>query len=504
MKRIHVLMLFIAFILFWNIACSPDQELFDLVQEENQEENGDGQNNGGGDVENPTDEGSLPDNVSDTSELKAFPSAYGAGAYATGGRGGKVIKVTNLNGSGSGSFREAMLESGARTIVFDVSGTIDLGGNDIYLSGATKGNLTVAGQTAPRGGVTFTNGTIYFEAVDNVVIRYLRGRPAQAASGEVSQGDAFIFWGCNDVILDHVSVSFGGDQAITFNSGTKTMNRITIQKSLISDSYTGIIMGANNPDRYPDVDGVSFLNNLVVDMPHRTPNFSGDGYFESVNNVIYNWMNRAINVNGGYAKVNHINNYYKRGRITERNTIEYNSNKIQIPNSSTNPSVYTAGNYYYPVLVDPNADNTAIWTDFSSSAKLPNQYFVSNQYPLLGAKVQIQDAVDAYESTMENVGANRFISDSFEPQFYLDPYDSGKVNNVLNDVSTTPKDYSNWIVPNIPINYRADNFDSDGDGMPNQWEVTKNLDPNNPADGNEDFNNDGYTNLEDYLNLVDF
>ncbi len=509
MKRLNLLMFFALLFLCFNISCSDEQDLFQTIQEVSgtETEEGTGEtsedNDNSGNTENDGDTGNTG-NDNDYGELKAFPTAFGAGASASGGRGGKVIRVTNLNSEGSGSFREALNSSGPRTVIFDVSGNIDLQGRDIYLSGSTKGDLTIAGQTAPRGGITFTNGTIYFEGVDNIIIRYLRGRPAQAVNGEVSQGDAFIFWGCNDVILDHISISFGGDQAMTFNSGTKTMRRITVQRSLIADSYTGVIMGANNPDRYKDVDGVSFLNNLIVDMPHRTPNFSGDGYFESVNNVVYNWLNRAVNVNGGNAKVNHLNNYHKRGRTTERNTIAYNSNKIQIPNSRTAPLVHTSGNYYQPVITNSGDDNTVIWTNFRDSSQLPSQYFTSEIYPLLGAPVPMESATQAYNDVLSDVGANRFIADDLTSQMYLDNYDDTKINNVINDVSTVQRNYSNWVIPNLPSSTRSSNFDTDLDGMPDLWEISVGLNPRNAEDGNRDRNNDGYTNLEDYLNLVDF
>ncbi len=437
----------------------------------------------------------------DYGPLKAFPSAYGGGAYTKGGRGGRVIHVTNLNASGSGSLKEALEATGPRTVVFDVSGNINLGGSDIRV---TSGNLTIAGQTAPRGGITFTKGTIYFSNGDNdnIIIRYLRGRPAEATSGEVTQGDAFIFWGGNnDVILDHVSVSFGGDQAITFNPGSRrTQKRQTLQRSIIADSYTGIIMGGVNND-YEAVDGISFLNNLVVDISHRTPNMSGNGYFESINNIIYNWQWRAMNLNGGSPKLNHIGNYYKRGSFTEQLSIAENANKIQY----SSPVIYTSSNYYSGLLTGASGENNQqIWTNFNGSGSMGSQYFTSNSYPLLGAAVPVKSAQEAYNNVLENVGANTYFDDNGIPQFYLDSYDNTKINNVKNNISTEPKKYSNWVIPNLPANTRPSNYDVDKDGMADAWERLNGLNPSDPNDGNLDRNNDGYTNLEDFLNQVDF
>ncbi len=454
-----------------------------------------------------TEEATVTVNITEYGELKAFPSAYGGGAYTKGGRGGKVLHVTNLNSGGSGSFREALLSTGPRTIVFDVSGNIDLQGSDIYLDGHSYDNVTVAGQTSPLGGITFTNGTIYFDAVDNVIVRYIRGRPAQATSGEVSQGDAFIFRGCDDIILDHMSISFGGDQASTLSPNTVNISqkRQTLQRSLIADSYTGIIMGGVN-NNYSAVEDISFLNNLMADITHRTPNMSGDGYFESINNVIYNWSWRLMNLNGGAVKLNHIANYHKRGRATEEMSIAENANKMQLVNSATRPLVYTRGNYYSGLLSgDFSEDNRIIWTNFSGSTPMAPSYFTDNQFPLLGAPMNVKTAPDAYTDVLGNVGANVYFDDDGVPQHYQDDYDASKINNVRNDISRTNNpDYASWRIPSLPNNGRPSDYDKDNDGMSDAWEVANGLNPNDSSDGNKDRNSDGYTNLEDFLNQVDF
>jgi len=454
-----------------------------------------------------TEEATVTVTVTEYGELKAFPSAYGGGAYTKGGRGGRVIHVTTLNSSGSGSLREALLATGARTIVFDVSGNINLQGSDIYVEGHSRDNITVAGQTSPMGGITFTNGTIYFDAVDNIIIRYIRGRPAQATSGEVSQGDAFIFRGCDDIVLDHMSISFGGDQASTMSPNTANISqkRQTLQRSLIADSYTGIIMGGVN-NNYSAVEDISFLNNLMVDITHRTPNMSGDGYFESINNVVYNWSWRLMNLNGGMVKLNHIANYHKRGRATEQQSIAENANKMQLVNSATRPLVYTKGNYYNSLLSgDFSENNQIIWTNFSGSTPMASSYFTETQFPLLGAPVSISSATDAYVDVLNNVGANAYFDENGIKQHYQDDYDTTKISNVQNDISKTNNpDYGSWTIPSLPNNSRPADYDNDRDGMADAWELANGLDPNDSSDGNKDRNDDGYTNLEDFLNQVDF
>ncbi|WP_143150519.1 Ig-like domain-containing protein [Arenibacter nanhaiticus] len=437
----------------------------------------------------------------DYGPLKAFPTAFGGGANVTGGRGGRVIHVTNLNASGSGSLREAVEASGKRTIVFDVSGNINLGGAEL------RGNsdLTIAGQTAPKGGITFTNGTIKFSGKRNIIIRYMRGRPAEATSGEVKHGDAFIFSGCDDVILDHVSVSFGGDQATTLaaESSTHSSRRHTVQRSIFSDSYTGVLLGDSNAP-FESTDDVSFIYNVVVDMPHRTPNVGGTGSFEVINNVIYNWRNRATNINQSAPHLNHIANYYKRGRSTEQNSVAANANKVQ---TSASALIYTRKNYYSGNVLKglESENNEVIWSTFSGSNPVPSRYFVDTQFPLIGVPVPIMNATEAYSNVLADVGANKYIDDNGTVQLYLDEYDTIKIFNIKNDISTKVyRDYSSWRIPSLPTNKRANNYDTDGDGMADAWELANGLDPNNPDDAAADRNNDGYTNLEDFLNQVDF
>ncbi|MEM9650402.1 MAG: hypothetical protein AAF969_18155, partial [Bacteroidota bacterium] len=154
---------------------------------------------------------------------------------------------------------------------------------------------------------------------------------------------------------------------------------------------------------------------------------------------------------------------------------------------------------------DQGENNRVIWTNFSGSSTMSSSYFSENQFPMLGAALNIKTANDAYEDVMGNVGANAYFDDGGNIQYYLDNYDSSKISNVQNDISKSSlPDFSSWRIPSLPNNSRPGNYDTDRDGIADVWEITVGLDPTDPDDANADRNDDGYTNLEDFLNQVDF
>lgn len=200
-------------------------------------------------------------------ELKAFPSAYGGGAYATGGRGGSVYHVSNLDDSGLGSFRWALKQPRQAIIVFDVAGTINIETSWLDIGGE---NLTIAGQTAPVVGITIASTTeqrLRFRGnCRNIIMRYIKIRPLETGS------DAFELYSkdfSENIILDHISASYGGDEALSIR-GNETHN-ITFQRCLIADSKTGSLFGDLNS--YDN----SMLNCLFWNVSHRHSNPSSDG-----------------------------------------------------------------------------------------------------------------------------------------------------------------------------------------------------------------------------------
>ena len=177
-----------------------------------------------------------------TAQPVAFPGAEGFGKEATGGRGGVVLKVTNLNDSGPGSLRDALqYTSGPRTIVFEVGGTIFLN-NALSV---TNGNVTVAGQTAPGDGILIRGSMVIIEA-SNVIMRYIRFRPGNAAAN-TADGLSITAWGSSiveDVIIDHCSISWAEDENFDIRVASNgTVRNITIQNSIISECTYGALAG---------------------------------------------------------------------------------------------------------------------------------------------------------------------------------------------------------------------------------------------------------------------
>ncbi|KIG17763.1 Pectate lyase [Enhygromyxa salina] len=391
------------------------------------------------------------------SKLKAFPTAYGAGSIASGGRGGAVIHVTNLDDDGPGSFRAALNQAGPRTVVFDVSGRIDLASRIELID--VHSDLTIAGETAPEGGITISGSTLLFSGgynlptlpTNNLIIRHTRFRNGSyTGEPDVFDHNAIISGGTERFIFDHLSFSFNDDQAISMAPFFAPLLDGTIQTSIFSENATGIILGVTAPF---EIDRLSTLNNLFVHQSHRTPNISGDGRFDVINNVAFNWGARLTTVKNGAPGVNYIGNHLIVGEDTSN--AEAN-NKVQLGGDGFDPVIYTANNYHsakYPV---PELDDRGIWSDFFTSDPVEDMYFTTTQLPLL-AETFVQTAEAAKDAVLDDVGANAFISDDGVPGRYLDSYDTERINDVIDGVSRSPANTS-WTQPVLPLNARPDGY----------------------------------------------
>ena len=285
--------------------------------------------------------------------LRAFPGAEGGGMYTTGGRGGRIYRVTNLNDSGAGSFRAAVEASGKRIVVFDVAGTIHLT-SDLRIR---NDNLTVAGQTAPGGGVCIAGGTVVVDA-DNVIIRYMRFRLGDLnTGGNLSDGSDTI-WGRyhKDIILDHCSMSWSIDECASFYANQNfTMQWCLLTESLRKSAhgkgdhgYGGIWGGKN----------ASFHHNLLANHDSRNARIDHPGVYgcylsthrgnvDYRNNVIYNWGSNTT-YGGEDGSFNVVNNYYKPGPASKEKRYFVDA---YWHNSSSNvgsayPRLYMSGNYH--------------------------------------------------------------------------------------------------------------------------------------------------------------
>ncbi|TWT91031.1 hypothetical protein Mal64_14300 [Pseudobythopirellula maris] len=430
----------------------------------------------------------------------AFPGAEGYGRFARGGRGGRVIKVTNLNDNGPGSFRAAVEAEGPRTVVFDVSGRIVL--NDRLI--IRNGDLTIAGQTAPGMGVCVSNFNLGAIGAEDLVVRYLRVRPGDT-SGKTLDGMGLA--SCDHSIVDHCSISWSHDEAF---SSRGALN-ITLQRTLISEALN--IAGhkkygegsAHGFAASIGGDRGSFHHNLLAHCAGRNWSLAGGtdqanrhrGQLDLRNNVVYNWDYRTTD--GGARLVQFVNNYYKSGPASR---IKYYL-KPQYENPSFGPQqYYVEGNVMEGVTGPEGPTGELVGMRVQGSQPEP----VTLPEPFFEHHVTTTSAEQAYDDVLGDVGCNY-------PK--LDEHDQRVIRETRTGTATyvgsksgkpglpdSQKDVGGW--DDYPEVHRDADFDSDNDGMPNEWELASGLDPNDAADGPLDSNGDGYTNLEAFLNgLVD-
>lgn len=429
--------------------------------------------------------------------LKAFPTAYGGGSAATGGRGGTVIHVTNLNASGAGSFVAALQTAGASTIVFDVSGVITLPTGGVALSNIT--DKTVLGQTAPRGGITLTGGRFRISYGENLIIRHIRSRPIKNNVGVITATDdaytaGFMFYGIDGLMLDHVSASFAQDKGINiFNNTDGPTTNLTISNSLIADSATMVNIG-NNPSGAGQVMGnVSYIYNLTGNSMHRTPNMEITGYGEIINNVMHGWSSRLSSIYHG-LNLNYIGNYMKNPggttSATGRNRYQTQTGLVVFP------VIYTRNNFHTNYLTGADGeDNTVLWYNWPTNVDLQPEFFTETMHTrTVPFPSPILTPAAAYTQVLADVGANKYIDDGGVVRSYIDPYDQSVIDNVISNTRVEPKNTANWVLPTLPANTRAGSYDTDNDGLADAWEVTEFGDLTKTAIGND--LDTGYTNIE--------
>ncbi|SDS37549.1 Por secretion system C-terminal sorting domain-containing protein [Formosa sp. Hel1_31_208] len=446
----------------------------------------------------------------------AFPTASGAGAYVTGGRNGTVIHVTNLNNSGPGSFREAFTTPGPRIIVFDVAGTI----NCLSSLSTAYDDVTVAGQSAPEGGITFTgdlgNSPIFeISGRDNMIFRHIRVRPEFYSGG--SNADSFQCYSCTNVIIDHCSVSWGGDECLSFTGNT---SNISIQNNIIAESKTGSILG--NPSNPGNAQNLSMIGNLFFQIGHRHPNTPTNGRVDVINNVIYGYRYRTNRPADGHPQLNEINNYY----ITDTPRILGEMGKIDW--EGTVPQIYAKGNLHLPTTVtDPNLpNNNDTWTAFGTSNgayafnyngqsyydddPAPAEFFTAVQHPLIGENWNVLTALESLEHAKTDVGANKTLDGSGDAttiwdsvdDYYLGHVNAGTLLTVQSGITMAGKTHYENFLSNIsatPINSRGDNYYVSSPHIPENW-FTTNVPSGETA---MDIAPSGYTWIEEFLNGVD-
>ena len=428
-----------------------------------------------------------------TAQLPAFPGAEGYGRYVTGGRGGDVYIVTNLLDSVTkppeGSLRWALNKQGPKTIVFAVSGTIELK-RRLNIS---KGDVTIAGQTAPGDGICLSGETVSIES-DNVIIRHIRFRCGNDVPGEEPK-DAISCIRQKEIIVDHCSMSWSVDEAASFYD----VENFTLQWCIISESLydAGHPKGEHGYGGIWGGKGASFHHNLLASHTSRLPRFCGARYHPDThetelvdfrNNVIFNWGFNS-SYGGEMGQQNMINNYYKAGPATKKDVLS----RIVEP-WDTVGRWYVSGNCV-PGSRKISSDNWAggVQGDYAGHEALK----ADEPFPV--APVRTTSARRAYLAVLKNAGATlpgrdavdeRIISETRSGKCaYGDSYGPGTgIVDSQNSVGGWPLLKTYNVQP-----------DNDRDGMTDAWELKRGLNPSDPSDRNL-IAKSGYTMLEEYIN----
>jgi len=453
----------------------------------------------------------------------AFPGAEGGGAYSFGGRGGKVYVVTSLEDSGPGTLREACEQGGARTVVFNVAGIIKLKTPLIIRAPY----ITIAGQTAPGDGVCVAGESVWINTHD-VVIRYMRFRRGETNVGR--RDDSIGGNPIGNIMIDHVSASWGLDENMSMyrhmyndSTGKKVEDKlgtvnITIQNSIFSEALDtwnhafGSTLGGEN---------CTFMRNLWADNAGRNPSIGWNGIFNFANNVVFNWVHRSVDGGDYRAMYNIINNYYKPGPQTPKDSpiahriLKPESGRSKLPyqtfgrayvkgNIVDGHEKVTKDNWAGGVQIEEMADAGKYMADIKVDKPLPMpditvlpaekayDYVLANA----GATLPKRDPVDARVVEQVRTGKIKYLEKVQLPETQFKhrrlPIDSYK-NGIITDISQ---------VGGYPEYKGTPYVDSDKDGMPDNWEAKNGLNPKDASDASQDKNNDGYTNIEEYLNSI--
>lgn len=469
----------------------------------------------------------------------AFPGAEGFGRYVTGGRGGNVFHVTNLNDSGEGSLRWALSQAGIKTIVFDVSGTIELKSKLNIPS-----NTTIAGQTAPGDGICVADYPCAING-NNVIVRYMRFRLGNdyVTTNGADGWDGFGALDKNNYIIDHCSVSWSIDECLSCIGG----KNITVQWCISAQSlrHAGHTKGNHGYGGNWGGSGASFHHNLMIHHESRTPRLGPryttqlDERMDMRNNVIYNWTGNGV-YGGEAMTINIVNNYYKPGpgspsgvkgmRIaavnlrTTKYVTQYTAYKptehiwgkfFVDGNVNTKYSQVTEDNWTYGMYNQiSNSDNDNLYTAVAKDtmrlrSPMPFPHTTTHSADVAYEKVLAyagaslhRDSHDALMVSDCRDGIATYTGDYYEKKA-TSPTEgkknaAGIINSPLDNKPAGADDnWSPWptLTSNIPP------VDTDGDGIPDSWEEEHGLDPNNAEDG-KIVAEDGYTNLEHYLNSL--
>ena len=426
--------------------------------------------------------------ASSPNAIPAFPGAWGGGMFAAGGRGGKVIAVINLNDDGPGSLREAVETPGPRIIVFRVSGTIDLQ-SDLVIR---HSNLTLAGQTAPGDGICLKRFPLKINEANDVVVRFLRVRPGDESG---LRHDGIEVRRAANVMIDHCSVSWTIDEAV--NTWHETKN-LTVQWCLIAEALDRPFGG--EPHGYAASWGgenCSYHHNLLANCAGRNPSIAGQDRERTINmdhrcSVIYNWRHRTCD--GKPMQVNVVNNYYKPGPATNVSVRQRVARIDDTRSAYGYPSFWFIEGNVVEGTPEISADNWQGGVHFKDHASEAES---RHRTPFPVMPVPTQSAEESYALVLRHVGATLPRRDAQDTRIVREVKTGTATFG--NGIIDTPKQAGAW----PELKSTAPPPDTDRDGMPDAWERAHQLNPNNSADSALDSDNDGYTNIEEFLNQTD-
>lgn len=420
--------------------------------------------------------------------LPVFPGAEGFGTQTVAGRGGKVIAVTSLADDGPGTLRAAVNDPSPRIIVFGVSGTIELK-SELQVNHPF---VTMAGQTAPGGGICIKGAGLTIFTHD-VLVQHIRVRPGNKGPADADINDAISILGARgepdgayNLVLDHVSASWGEDETVSTWYGT---HDITISWSIISEALNrsrhrkrthsaGLLIGDSSYN-------VSVHHTLLAHNDFRNPLISEGGTHDFVNNVIYNWgvLPAELTDYGSNTFLNFVGNYFIPGPST-------NKGPYEIFFAQGNPKIYVHGNLG-PHRPDPNMDEWAlVGFGWGEKGVAPVEYRSLDRFET--PFITSVGAAEARGMVLAQAGTTAPQRDAVDRRVVND------VKNGTGSIIDSPDEmggYPELAGGTAPV-------DSDRDGMPDEWERRIGLDPDDAADGCEDLDGDGYTNIEEYLHFL--
>ena len=408
-----------------------------------------------------TESGTLPN----SSSRRAYPNAQGFGTNTRAGQGGQIIRVTNLNNSGTGSLRAAITATGPRIVVFEVGGTIALQ-SKLYLNNPY---ITIAGQTAPFPGIQIKNAGIYIKTHD-VLIQHLRIRPGDTdpGIGLVTERHALaVQSGSYNVVIDHNTLQWATDENAAIWSNSDPIHNVTFSNNLISECLVGESYGmaigtSLSGVQQNFIDNVSIIANLFAHNSERQPKIGSNVRAFVANNVAYNgtWEFTVVGSTYGPSSASFYANHYITGQA---NT---SSSAIAVAADTVGSQVYFASGLYQNRVTGKRL--ISLYTDKTKRV-------MATAPPVVDSNIMLLPIAETRNHVLRIAGAWPAFRDSAEKRVLADVYnETGNLKNSINDVGGWPGDYDK--------------------------PTFRSLTPFLPTNPNADDDRNGYTNIEEVLN----